>query len=146
MTPQIQKQYDSMHVYHYSKILLLTINHLCLWKYLKCFFREEFWRLPSKLFCKIYHRLVLFYFSLLYRKQITTGYAKCSQTCPSVCFLIHFKMWCAQLHLRGNLPIIFQKDPFSTFWEIAVTNFQSQNQRWQAMYVFWSVSKCDMHN
>ena len=40
------------------------------------------------------------------------------------------KIQYAQLDLRENLPVKVWKDFFNTYWEIAVTNFQSQNPRW----------------
>ena len=40
------------------------------------------------------------------------------------------KRYNAQLGTKGSLHMKFEKDPSSTFPEIAVTNFHSQNPRW----------------
>ena len=64
-----------------------------------------------------------------------------------VCFLIRLKMRYAQLDLRGNLPVKFQKDPFSTFWEKVVTfKVKIQDGHLLALFVFQFVFKCDMQN
>ena len=57
-----------------------------------------------------------------------------------------FEPWCNSSHTCCMiiLNVKFENEPFSTFWELAVTIFKYQNPI--AHLVTWSVPKCNMHN